>query len=343
MTIKQDDEATEEKPFTVGNFRPEDAEGLVALFRAVYGEHYPIQLFYDPAAIILANEEGRYYSIVARSPSGQVVGASHLYRAAPYPNLYEAGVGLVLMDYRNTGINKRLLAFLYDTFVETMPHIEEVYGEAVCNHPFMQKAALSFKHVETAIQLALMPASAYSKEKSAPGRVATLTEFRCYKPAPHTIFLPRMYEEDLRWIYSRLDDNRDIRPSGETLPEGAVTQAGLEIFEFAGVARIAVSASGTDLRTRIDELETRAREKKTTVFQVWINLTEPWSGDTVTVLRSMGYFFGGPLPRWFGGDGLLMQKLECPADIGSIVLVTDEARRILSIIEKDMKQVVAQR
>ena len=96
MTIKQDDEATAGKPFTVGNFRPEDAEGLVALFRAVYGEQYPIRLFYDPAAIILANKEGRYYSIVARSTSGQVVGVSHLYRSTPYPNLYEIGVSLVL-------------------------------------------------------------------------------------------------------------------------------------------------------------------------------------------------------------------------------------------------------
>jgi hypothetical protein len=330
-------------PYTVELLRPENAPGLVDLVRDVYGEHYPIRLFYDPDAINQANREGRYYSIVARTPEDRIVGASHLYRSSPFEGLYEAGVGLVSKDYRNTGINKRLLAFLYDSFVGTMPHIEEVYGEAVCNHPFMQKAALSFKHVETAIQLALMPASAYSKEKSASGRVATLTAFRCYKPAPHTIFLPRMYEEDIRWIYSRLDDSRDIQLSGETLPEGAVTRADMEIFEFAGVARIAVSASGTDLRTRIDELETRAREKKSTVFQIWINLTEPWSGDTVTALRRMGYFFGGPLPRWFGGDGLLMQKLECPADIDSIVLVTDEARRILSIIEKDMKQVVAQR
>ena len=326
------------RPYTVELLRPEHAAGLVDLVRDVYGDHYPIRLFYDPDAINQANREGRYYSIVARTPEDRIVGASHLYRSSPFEGLYEVGVGLVSKDYRNTGINKQLLAFLYDSFVGTMPHIEEVYGEAVCNHPFMQKAALSFKHVETAIQLALMPASAYSREKSAPGRVATLTEFRCYKPAPHTIFLPRMYEDDLRWIYSRLDDSRDIRLSEETLPQGTATRADMEVFEFASVARIAVAASGADLRERISELETQARAKKSTVFQVWTNLTEPWAGDASATLKTMGYVFGGPLPRWFGGDGLLMQKLECPADIESIVLVTDEARRILSMIENDMKQ-----
>ncbi len=39
--------ATGQESFTVGEFQPEDAEGIVRLFRSVYGEHYPIRLFYD--------------------------------------------------------------------------------------------------------------------------------------------------------------------------------------------------------------------------------------------------------------------------------------------------------
>ena len=41
--------------FYIDTFRPEDAQGIVRLFRAVYGEHYPIQLFYDPQTIIAVN------------------------------------------------------------------------------------------------------------------------------------------------------------------------------------------------------------------------------------------------------------------------------------------------
>lgn len=342
MTIKQDDEATAGKPFTVGNFRPEDAEGLVALFRAVYGEQYPIRLFYDPAAIILANQEGRYYSIVARSASGQVVGVSHLYRSTPYPNLYEIGVSLVLKDYRNTGINKQMGVFLFDSFVPETTHIQEVFVEAVCNQPYTQKNAMFFKHIETAIEVALMPAAAYAKEKSAVGRVASLTVFRCYHPSPHRIFLPRVYEEELRWIYGRLDDERDLCLSDGKLPLDITTQAEMELFDFAGVARIAVPRSGTDLQNCVADLEAKAREKKVTVFQVWVNMTEPWAGESVETLRRMGYFFGGALPRWFDGDGLLMQKLECPPDFESIVLDTDPGRRILSFIQTDRDRVIGQ-
>ena len=53
------------------------------------------------------------------------------------------------------------------------------------------------------------------------------------------------------------------------------------------------------------------------------------------VLRQQGYFFGGVLPRWFDGDGLLMQKLECPPDYDGILLWSDFAKELLEFIRKD--------
>ena len=117
-----------QESFTVEYFRPEDAEGIVRLFHAVYGEHYPIRLFYDPAAIIAANRDGRYYSIVARTASGEVIGVNHLYLSSPCKSLYESGVGLVLKEYRNTGANTRMLQYLYEEFVPRKENIEEVFG-----------------------------------------------------------------------------------------------------------------------------------------------------------------------------------------------------------------------
>jgi len=328
----------EQESFEIDYFRPEDAEGIVRLFQAVYGEHYPIRLFYDPGAIIAANAEGRYYSIVARTTSGKVIGVTHLYNSAPCQSLYETGVGLVLKEYRNAGINKRLLGFLYEEFVPPKPHIEELFGEAVCNHPFMQKAVESSRFIETAIEVALMPAGAYTKEQSAPGRVATLDCFRCYKPKPHRIFLPAAYEQTLRWIYSRLDDARDIELSARKAPAGSASQAELTVFEFARVARITVHEIGEDLQNCLDGLEKQAEAKKAVVFQVFVKLSMPWVGAAVDILRDMGYFFGGALPRWFDGDGLLMQKLFCPPDFDGIVLVSDSAKALLEVIKQDWRR-----
>lgn len=327
-----------QESFTVGYFRPEDAEGIVRLFHAVYGEHYPIRLFYDPAAIVAANQDGRYYSIVARTASGNVVGVEHLFRSAPFPSLYEAGVGLVLKEYRNAGVNTDMLRFLYDDFVPQKANIEETFGEAVCYHPYMQQAVKGFRHVWTAIEVALMPAETYGKEKRTSTRVATLNGFRCYRPKPHRVFLPAAYEKELHWIYDRLDDARDLAVSEGEPPQSKATRAELTVFDFAQVGRIAVHETGHDFRSCLSDLEKQALAKKAVVLQAWLNVTQPWVGEAVDILREQGYFFGGVLPRWFDGDGLLLQKLFCPPDFEGIVLVSDFAKELLDVIKADWQR-----
>lgn len=326
--------------FVTDFFRPEDAEGIVRLFQTVYGDGYPIRLFYDPQAIISANADGSYYSLVARLPDGEVIGAQHLYRSAPYPALYEWGVGLVLKQYRSAGVFSRLAAFLHDEFLPKTPQIEEVFGEAVCNHTHMQQAVLRCGYRETALEVALMPAEAYHKEQSAAGRVATLNSFRCCSPKPHRIYLPAAYDAVLREIYDGLDDARELVPAFGALQQGRATRAEMTIFDFAQVARIVVHEAGDDLCERVVALESEATSRKAVVFQVWLNLAEPCVGTAVEVLRESGHFFGGALPRWFDGDGLLMQKLLCPPDFDDIVLASDRANRLLEVIRSDWKRVV---
>ena len=334
---KQDDERTlvPEEQIEVDLFRPADAKGIVDLFRAVYGEGYPIKVFYDEKGLTDANAQGEYYSIVARVESGKVVGVQHLYRSAPCKSLYETGAGLVLKDYRQFGVNKRMLKFVYDEWVPKQANIEQTFGEAVCNHPYMQRVVSQMGHFETALEIALMPAEAYDKERSAMGRVAGLLVFRCYKPKPHGVFLPPAYEKELRWIYSRLDDRRDLSLGEKSLPTNLSTKAEMTVFDFARVARIAIYEAGEDLADYISNLENQALAQKAMVIQVWLKLSSPWSGEAVDILRSKGYFFGGVLPRWFDQDGLLMQKLVCEPDFDGIQLYSDEAKEILSIVKED--------
>jgi hypothetical protein len=68
-----------------------DAESVVRLFRQVYGDEYPFKLFYDQDKLARANEQGDYYTIVARSKSGEIVGIHNLFRSAPIRDVYEWG------------------------------------------------------------------------------------------------------------------------------------------------------------------------------------------------------------------------------------------------------------
>ncbi|HPC33875.1 MAG TPA: hypothetical protein PK175_11150 [Syntrophales bacterium] len=335
---KDDEKDKPQEPFQVGEFRQEDAEGLVSLFRKVYGDGYPIRLFYDPEAIIAANRDESYISIIARTDSGKVIGATHLFYSAPFKFLYEWGAGLVLKDYRNLGVNNRLAEFLHNEFIPGKTFIEELYGEPVCNHTHLQKSVIDLQYVETALEVALMPAQAYSREKSASGRVATMLAFRCCRPKPHRIFLPPVYDQILRNIYGRLDDARDITRSDSGFPADRATRAESSIFDFSQVARIAIHEAGNDFADCISNLENQALARNAVVFQVWLNLTEPWVGQAVDILHDRAYFFGGALPRWFDGDGLMMQKLLCPPDFDQIVLHSEEARQLLKFIQSDWKR-----
>ncbi len=323
------------QPYVVDLFRPEDAEGIVHLFRAVYGDGYPIRLFYDEKALTDANAAGENYSIVARTPSGDVVAVHNLFRSAPYERVYEIGAGLVLKEYRNLGIAKQVMRFIYEQWVRENSGIEETFGEPVCNHTHMQKMVAGFDNVVTAVEVALMPAEAYGKEQSARGRVAALSVFRCYRPKPHRVFLPPVYEQEMRLIYSRLDDTRDICLADSSVPDNLLSRAEMTIFDFARVARIAVHEIGVDFSEHLDDLENRALEQNTVVFQIWLKLSDPWVGAAVDLLRGRGYFFGGALPRWFDDDGMLMQKVLCEPQFEAIQLHTDWARTLSEMVRND--------
>jgi len=104
------------------------------------------------------------------------------------------------------------------------------------------------------------------------------------------------------------------------------------------VARINAPETGGDFADLISILEDRLRKEQTLVFQVFLNLTEPWVGEAVDILRSQGYFFGGVMPRWFDGDGLLMQKLECPPNFENIILFLDSSKELLTFIQRDWER-----
>ena len=324
--------------FEVGPFRPADAPGIVQLFRSVYGEGYPIRVFYDKKKLTEANAAGEYYSIVARTPDGRVVGVQHLFRSAPFDRLYENGAGLVDGEFRKLGLTKQLEQFVFNVWVPQQDNIEVTFGEAVCNHTYMQKVIRKFAHVETALEVALMPAETYDAEQSARGRVETLAVFRCYKSRPHTIYLPGSYEKELRFLYSDLDDTRNFEIAEENLPRDRSSEAEMKVFDFAKVARIAVQVAGSDFESYSESLEKRALDRHAVVMQVWLKLGSRSVGSAVDILRRRGYFLGGLLPRWFDEDGLLMQKLVVDPNFDDIQLHSDRAKEILAMVKKDWER-----
>ena len=199
------------RSFEVGLFRSEDAEGVAHLFRSVHGEDYPIKIFYDPPKLIRANQEGDYYSIVARSTGGEIIGIHNLFRSAPSRAVYEWGVGLVLKEWRSIGVSGAIERFMIESVVPELG-MHTVFGEPVTIHLQMQKHSENYGFQPTALEVGLMPGEAYSGEGVISNRVSTLSSFRVYRNIPQKIFLPVTYNEAIRFMYGDFS-------SGRTFPE----------------------------------------------------------------------------------------------------------------------------
>ncbi len=337
MSLPKDYVIEPGQSYVIDLFRPEDAEGVVHLFKTVYGEGYPIRTFIDPKVLTEENAAGRAISTVVRTPKGDIVGHVAMFQSAPYKKVYESGAGLVHPSYRG-GAGIFTSMGVYGEKIAPRFGVEAVFGEPVCNHVFAQRAMASLDYVTQTLEVDLMPAAAYDQEKSASGRVSTLLDFKTLKPRPHEVFLPRAYEEPLHYLYRGLDDQRQIRISADAqlpeIPTGLDTQ----VFDFAQVARITVNQAGPDFSALLVQEEKKLSARKVIVFQVWLNLSWPWIEAIVSKLQSLNYFLGGLLPRWFDTDGLLMQKIIGRPNWEGIELYFERAKKLLEWVRKDWER-----
>ena len=316
-------------------FRPEDAEGVLRLFRSVYGAGYPVKTYVESQRLIEENATLRVMSSVARTPRGDVVGHNALYNSAAHPGTYESGAGAVHANYRGgKGIFTRLVEHNMSV-AATVPSVNTVFCEPVCNHIFSQKLTEKAGFVLRALEVDLMPAAAYEKEASASGRVAAFLTFHTLRPRPHVVYVPDRYRDALSFLYEGFDDVRDFRPSMTGASGATSSDIRTQIFDYAGVTRIAIHAVGEDFQSRLKQLEKELQEKGILVIQVWLNLTCPEVGEAVEILRNLGFFLGGVLPRWFDSDGMLMQKILKRPDWEGISLHGDRSAQILKLVRAD--------
>ncbi|HOV85955.1 MAG TPA: hypothetical protein PLM79_06300 [Syntrophobacteraceae bacterium] len=334
------EEAYQVKPdqeFEVRRMEPEDAWGVVRCNFAVYGEHYPIDTNYIPERLIEENRLRNLYTVVARTGNGDIIGCGALYRSSAYsPRVYEYGQAIVHPEYRHTFAVLCIQDYILNVLV-SQEDIDEVFGEAVCNHLVTQKLAALADFRETGLEVGVMSAEAYPSEDFPGERVSTVLHFRSVRDRMQEVYVPRQYEQVLEYIFSGLEISRSVLPSEARAPSGSATGIKTQIFDFAQVARFNVYSLGEDFPAVLAAEEEKARSRGTEVMQMFINLGEACAGRAVDYLRDKGYFFGGFLPRWFDTDGLFMQKLVKLPNFGSIKLDSERAHKILGLIRRDIE------
>jgi histidinol-phosphate aminotransferase len=300
------------------------AEGIRDLFLEVYGDQYPVNTYYEPDKILASQAAKDLRCAVAEDEEG-VCGHLALYPSAPSREIWEVGAGLIARRARGTGTIGHLTEHLLE-LARAEQLCQFVFAEAVCNHTVTQRHTIALGFVETAIEIDLMPASAYSKEKSATGRVSSILSFNRICPQSGSVRPPSFYREDLLKLYSRLPVERDFsEPLNETLP--ASTRFQISRIEMAGLVRMVVEKVGADFSSHLTE--------EPDVFQLMLPMNLTNLDHAVEAARARGFFLGGLLPVWTGTDTLLMQRLKSTPSWDDNEIHSDVAQGLFQRVRED--------
>ena len=310
-------------------FRPEDAEGVARLYHAIYGDTFAIDSVYDPVRIAEANLGPDLHQYVARTPSGEVIGLSALFRAAPGTGILEAGGLMILPGYRGSS----LVFTLFRAMMEELPRglgLNALFGQSVCDHLMTQKLTRKFGCGSFALELESMPARPEASHDGVGGRITLLDEFRVYHDVPHTVFLPAEYAG---WLQETYRTHGLTREFGAGQPLAGSTLSAVETMVAASVAKLVVQSPGEDLAGSIKAME--HAHPGCHVYQLRLPLTHPGLPAAVGAARRLGYFLGGLLPLWTDQDVLLLQKVANEPDFARPQLLTERAKQLLECVRQD--------
>jgi GNAT superfamily N-acetyltransferase len=329
-----------EQSWTIDLFKPEDAEGVVDIYRAIYGGYFPIPEIYHAVWHIKQAQSNDSLRVVARLPDGRIIGTAALFRSVPTNiQLYESGGLMVRQEYRNQKIAAQLAHYIYNS-LQARYAIGQIWAEAVCDHLFSQRLSIENGYTACALELDIMPEDVSQKRSGsniAHSRVSELVVFKAYNQNRQLVYLPAAYEDALTKLYAPFQFGHQFLIPGSKRVTELSTNADIDSTSN-GLTRISVTQIGTDFTAWLDRTDNELKNSESMAYQVILPLDTPLIDPAAEMLRNKGYWLGGLLPRWFGHDGLLMQKTVHEPDFSKIKVYSQPGEAVLAMVAADYNE-----
>ncbi len=327
--------------FSIAPVTARNAAHVAGVFRALYGDDFPVGYVYDADRLLAELASGRLCAALACDGDERAVGYISCYRCAPNAKLWEVGNLLVVPEYSASSLALALTDYFLQPGNLARETNDGIVDEAVCHHYFTQVACAKAGMVDCALALDQLDGASFKQHRPETARVACLLQFLEYAETSIACHLPRCYDDILRRVLSQLAPRR-LLTADAPLPSGDKTLASDDWWEAAGTWRVSASHVGGDWAAYLERLLETARERRTISLQVVLNAEQPCIDAAVDALRRRGFFLGGLFPRWFGADGIMLQKLSGSApDFAGIKLYGRTAKDLRDAIEADWKALAA--
>ncbi len=316
--------------------------GLVGeVFRAAYGDTFPVKYVYRPEAVLEEIRHNRLAALLAVDEDNRAAGYVSVFKSSPNPRLWEAGNLVVVPAYKQTDVSLLLAASYTDGTLFSKIASDGLFGESVCCHYFTQVSSIKAGHADFALELDQLDGPSFKDNRTGSARVSCVLSFKEYSCPSGPVYLPPVYENFLGQLFRPLYP-RTLLPATAPLPQGALTRQEDRYYESAQTWKVSVSRIGADWARFTASLLAEAKRRGVVSLQLTLNMACPEIGAAVKLLRSQGFFLGGLAPRWFGGDGLLMQQvLGVETEYEHIRLYSPTAKDLLAYIRTDRASVMA--
>lgn len=319
-----------------------NAHHVGTVFRSVYGEDFPVKDVYQPEILWKEIQAGRLVSALAFDVKGRAAGYISMFKTAPNPRLWEAGNILVTPEYTHTNISSRLVHHYFDPAMCKMTDIDGIFNETVCCHFFTQVSAAKIGMTDCGLELDQLDGDSFKDEKSnkaGTARVSCVLYFWELTDQSEPEYAPIRYDTILKRIAGSLRP-RIIFPSTNALPADGSTTLEEKYYAYAKTWKVAIPIIGSDWIEVVKNILNKAGERRVISLQMTLNMACPHIGAAVDLLWEKGFFFGGMAPRWFGTDGLLMQKLfGSGTEYDKTKLYKPFSRELLAFIRTDREAV----
>lgn len=326
----------EDKPFEIRFLAAADVGFVGDVFQAAYGDNYPYKDVYRPESLRAELREEQLRAVLAVDPAGRPVGYFAQARTAPNPRLWEERGLVVVPEYCHTHLALALISHLHGVQVSDY---DGIFSTAVCHHYFSQVVCVKGGRSDCALGLDQLDGDIFRGRAAATSRVALLTNFSEYTEPPGPVFLPPEYAGILRRLAEPLRP-RIFRPADAPLPPAGHTVQTDKYHESTRTWMVSVQEVGADWPAVLAKLHGQAERRGVINMQIAINANRPSLGAAIAQMRHNGFFLSGLAPRWFGTDGVALQKVfGKEPDYEGIKLYTPTARELLAFIRDDRQAV----
>ena len=213
----------------------ENAHLVGTVFRALYGEDFPVRDVYQPAVLLREIREGRLTAALAIDEADRPVGYISFFKSTPNPFLWEAGNMLVIPEHARSGVAGLLAEYYFDPTMCRMTDSDGIFGEAVCCHYFTQVGAIKAGLVDCALELDQLDGASFKDGKSNKAGLARVSCVLNYKELSDPVaseYLPARYDEWLRRLATPLR-SRTFLVSTASLPSEGETVREEKYYDFA--------------------------------------------------------------------------------------------------------------